>query len=473
MASFKRFAERIARQFTLSDLDPPLAAGSTDRDNPTSSGASPSRKRSLRLPRTPGSTRSTTNKSARNGTAGPGSGTPGSVKYVQKDRSALSSPLLSLFEQEILVDLQVAVQDCVIPAHKAVLASQSPVLRELIKKAEQDQQHGLKKFESMSFDFDDEAKITTIDLNWISSDIAYIIIRFMYSGNALLSDANVIDIFLASNQLKMEELKRKCEDHVSTAISCDSLNLLLQAARHHNAKELEKRCINFFQRNAEVVLKSESLLEIPENLLLSLLCRDFYVSDELFVFDFVMNWGRTQRRLLASGNNLNNKENLPSLAEIVARVMKYVRLISIPKDHLESKVYDAEVVDDDLILEVLFRKLQTGILPPTTTIPSQLADDPDACDPVSGKPLKFFLVPRRGFWKKLNDFPSEAEYAVYLKSVLRPGMLVRAVNAYEQVTQGDVGEFVQYNTGIPPCQVRWQIYGNTYWLFWRDLEIIS
>jgi hypothetical protein len=73
----------------------------------------------------------------------------------------------------------------------------------------------------------------------------------------------------------------------------------------------------------------------------------------------------------------------------------------------------------------------------------------------------------------MADFSSEDAYAAYMKSVLKPGMMLQAVRTYENVNEGDRGEFVQFNSGIPPCQVRWQGYGSTYWLYWRDLIIVD
>lgn len=294
------------------------------------------------------------------------------------------------------------------------------------------------------------------------------IIGFLYSGKIQLSDANVIDVFLASDVLNVKELKYKCEEHVSSFISCDSLQVLLTAAREHNARELEKRCISFFQNNAENVVLSESFLEISESILIDLLCKDFYISNEQVVFEFVVKWGKLKRRHLASKAVKSAESSLPSVEEIVSKVMKYVRLISIPKSALERTVAWAEVVEEELLLEVLFRKLQSGLVYSA----GETYETPDAMDAHS-RPVKFYLKPRKGTWKKFVDFPNEAQYAEYMKSVLRPGMLLKAANDYEQVRRGDVGEFVQFNTGVPPCQIRWQIYGNTYWLHWKDLEIVN
>jgi len=38
---------------------------------------------------------------------------------------------------------------------------------------------------------------------------------------------------------------------------------------------------------------------------------------------------------------------------------------------------------------------------------------------------------------------------------------------------GDVGEFITYNSGTPPCQVRWHGLEGPYWVHWRDIVIVD
>jgi hypothetical protein len=227
-------------------------------------------------------------------------------------------------------------------------------------------------------------------------------------------------------------------------------------------------------------LACESFLDITEELLIDMLCKDFFISNELVVFDFVLKWGKSKNRALAMKAIPNSpvksplhpskriNSSLPTLREILKKVMPFVRLISIPIGPLETKVSQSDVVEEELLLEVLYRKMQNGL----TYSAGETYDTPNALDQ-QGRPVKYYLKPRKGNWKRLIDFDTESQYGEYLKSVLRPGMLLRAVNSYEQIREGDVGEFLQYNTGVPPCQVRWQIYGNTYWLFWKDIELVS
>lgn len=393
----------------------------------------------------------------------------------------ISANLGGLLRQEILSDMILEVYDRhnpqdhrVLYANMAILAAQSVYLRELILLACRDHHLIGESDENMppmsprrsssSMDFEEET-LPRIVLRDVPADAVLQAIMFIYSGSIALSDSNVIDIFLTANMLMLDELKSLCQQHIETAMSCDSLKALLEASRHHEAEELEGKCIQFFQNNVENAIKSKALLGISEELLIDLLCKDFTVSNEVIVFQFTIKWGKRKRWELAQ---LNPGAKVPSLADILMNVMRYVRVISMSKEDIEQIAIPSKVIPQHMLLEVLFVKLQYGLVPP----PKDTIEDPYAVDE-QGHPIKFYLRPRKGKWKTLHDFESETQYAEYLKAELRPGMLLCATNTYEQVEEGDIGTFVQYNTGTPPCQVQWERYGNTYWLHWKDLQIIS
>uniref|UniRef100_A0A8D2L888 Cullin 9 n=1 Tax=Varanus komodoensis TaxID=61221 RepID=A0A8D2L888_VARKO len=73
----------------------------------------------------------------------------------------------------------------------------------------------------------------------------------------------------------------------------------------------------------------------------------------------------------------------------------------------------------------------------------------------------------------LSDFSSRSSYIEYVQENLKPGMMVRMLEDYEEISTGDEGEFRQSNSGMPPVQVLWQSTGRTYWVHWHMVEIIG
>ncbi|XP_036909069.1 cullin-7 isoform X2 [Sturnira hondurensis] len=72
-----------------------------------------------------------------------------------------------------------------------------------------------------------------------------------------------------------------------------------------------------------------------------------------------------------------------------------------------------------------------------------------------------------------SEFASSNAYALYVRDTLQPGMRVRMLDDYEEISAGDEGEFRQSNSGVPPVQVLWGSTGLTYWVHWHMLEILG
>ncbi|XP_005389805.1 PREDICTED: cullin-7 isoform X2 [Chinchilla lanigera] len=76
-------------------------------------------------------------------------------------------------------------------------------------------------------------------------------------------------------------------------------------------------------------------------------------------------------------------------------------------------------------------------------------------------------------FRSRTEFASGNTYALYVRDVLQPGMRVRMLEDYEEISAGDEGEFLRSNSGVPPAQVLWESVGRTYWVYWHMLEILG
>nr|XP_015864568.2 cullin-7 isoform X1 [Peromyscus maniculatus bairdii]XP_015864569.2 cullin-7 isoform X1 [Peromyscus maniculatus bairdii] len=83
------------------------------------------------------------------------------------------------------------------------------------------------------------------------------------------------------------------------------------------------------------------------------------------------------------------------------------------------------------------------------------------------------LIRRSKRFRPPTEFASANTYALYVRDHLQPGMRVRMLENYEEVSAGDEGKFRQSNDGVPPVQVLWESTGRTYWVHWHMLEILG
>eukprot|EP00475_Leptophrys_vorax_P022746 TRINITY_DN3096_c0_g1_i1.p1 TRINITY_DN3096_c0_g1~~TRINITY_DN3096_c0_g1_i1.p1 ORF type:complete len:436 (-),score=93.91 TRINITY_DN3096_c0_g1_i1:77-1384(-) len=279
-------------------------------------------------------------------------------------------------------------------------------------------------------------------------------IEFIYTGEVELTDDIVVDLFTLADQFQIVELKRVCEEHVAVGVSLKSVLVLLCSAKNHTAEQLMGKCVEFFKKNAADVFEQDGFLQLPEDVLVDLLKTDFRLQ-ETKVFNAVVRWGEYQVKKSGGSKTLKQALN---------QVIRQVRFVSIKKDFLRKVVLPLDVLPKEILIDVLMDRIKD---------PTEDKEEDSKDENGNVKILKPWMKSRGRMFKSMADFPSENEYAEYLKAILTQGMLLRAVRTYENVMAGDIGTFVQYNTGIPPCQVNWRGYGNTYWLYWRDLELID
>ncbi|XP_019845780.2 probable E3 ubiquitin-protein ligase HERC2 [Bactrocera dorsalis] len=75
-----------------------------------------------------------------------------------------------------------------------------------------------------------------------------------------------------------------------------------------------------------------------------------------------------------------------------------------------------------------------------------------------------------------KDFPSADQYALYVRGLVCPGMLVRCCRDFEEIKKGDIGTVLKVDTeGLHDLnvQVDWQLHGNTYWVCFVHIELLE
>ena len=87
--------------------------------------------------------------------------------------------------------------------------------------------------------------------------------------------------------------------------------------------------------------------------------------------------------------------------------------------------------------------------------PSSSIFQPQLVDEGPGLPPAQALPSRRRSrrFRPRSEFASGNTYALYVRDALQPGMRVRMLDDYEEISAGDEGKFRQSNNGMPPVQV--------------------
>jgi hypothetical protein len=396
-----------------------------------------------------------------------GSGRRMSVNvYTNDNRKAFLQGLNNLHKSQKLIDCLVSssAPDGVLgaktvikdyPCHKLILAAHSPVLASLIE-------------ETNSFSQDGKLQIT---LEGIPGNILELMLNYMYSGEVSLSDESVVDVFTIANKFGIEDLQQLCEEHVGKHISVETVIPFMLDANLHKATKLNERCQTFLKDHMRELLENhaEQVMHLPKPVLIEILKVDLMRIDETEIFKLVKTWGETRQNLI---KKKFPSAPVPPLKEVLSGLVECIRFVSLPKKFLQKQVLPLDIISEEMMIQILFHKAKDPVyLTYDAVAPTSANGEVSADGTITPEETPLYLRARGNQWKTMEDFQSEEAYATYMKSVLRPGMRIRAIRTYENVLEGDTGEFVQWNAGFPPCQVRWNGYGSTYWLHWRDIVI--
>ena len=153
----------------------------------------------------------------------------------------------NLFNAKLFADVMIKCGDAEFKAHKAILASQSPVFRRMLESDMKEQRTNV-------------IEISDVDQAVISDMLAYI-----YTGCVPHLDALVAELLEVANKYELSELFAMCEDKLKADMKVDNVIELLILADMHNASRLKGTCLNYICLNSAAVLNTSQWKELKKN----------------------------------------------------------------------------------------------------------------------------------------------------------------------------------------------------------------
>ena len=169
----------------------------------------------------------------------------------QEQRKPLEDNVLAgikcLFEDKLLSDVTIKCGDAEFKAHKAILASQSPVFKKMLESDMKEQRTNV-------------IEISDVDQAVISDMLAY-----LYTGSAPHLDTLVKELLNVANKYELSQLFTMCEDNLKAEIAVANVIGLLILADMHSASYLKKACLNYIRHNSATVRSSSQWEELRKN----------------------------------------------------------------------------------------------------------------------------------------------------------------------------------------------------------------
>jgi len=115
-----------------------------------------------------------------------------------------------------------------------------------------------------------ESEISEISIEEVSFFSFMKMVVFMYTGQLDLKDDehvprnnngdlhNLLDILSVADRFIVDRLKHLCEYHLTKLVDSDTVHVLLEESKLHNANQLEEICLHFLRNNDNCAFFNES-----------------------------------------------------------------------------------------------------------------------------------------------------------------------------------------------------------------------
>ncbi|CAI8010682.1 BTB/POZ domain-containing protein 9, partial [Geodia barretti] len=190
----------------------------------------------------------------------------------------LHAALAHIWEEQKFTDVDFLVSGQVVPAHKAVLASQSQY------------------FESMLYGSMREAAMDEVELKDVPVPAFRKVLQFAYTGSLDMENValqSILEVSSVADRFGFVSLKEALGDQLSqNYISLDTVLLLLVHSDIYHLQQLHSSCVAFIENkeNSVKVLQHPSLLHLPMESLAAVISRDTFVAPEIEILRAVQRW---------------------------------------------------------------------------------------------------------------------------------------------------------------------------------------
>ncbi|XP_077364667.1 kelch repeat and BTB domain-containing protein 2 [Festucalex cinctus] len=186
---------------------------------------------------------------------------------------SLLEQLKFFYEQKLLTDVVLLVDDTEFPCHKMVLAACSSYFRAMFM-------GGLS-----------ESKQTHVHLRNVDPATLQIIISYAYTGHLAISDSTVEPLYETACFLQVENALVQCRDYLVKKINPDNCVRMLSIGDLFSCSELKQSAKRMVEHKFPTVYRQDAFLQLSHELLLDVLSSDnLNVEKEETVREAAMLW---------------------------------------------------------------------------------------------------------------------------------------------------------------------------------------
>ena len=160
-------------------------------------------------------------------------------------RSNLQTGLKTLFDRKLFVDVTIKSRDKEFKAHKAVLASQSPVFKAMLSK---------KKGSSV------------VDISEADPKVVSEMLSYLYTGRAPNLDTMTRELLLLASKYEISYLLEMTQKKLKSDINASNVVELLIFATTHDTPSLKKACLTYISLHSAEVMRTSDWNKLENSL---------------------------------------------------------------------------------------------------------------------------------------------------------------------------------------------------------------
>ena len=153
----------------------------------------------------------------------------------------------SLLIDTSFADVTIRCANAEFKAHKAILASQSPVFKKML-------------VSDMK-----EKKTSVIEIPDVDHAVISDMLEYFHTGSAPNLDTYVKELLNIADKYELPQLLAKCEEKLKSELKVDNAIEVLILADMHNAVHLKETCLNYIRHNSAAVQRSSQWKELKKN----------------------------------------------------------------------------------------------------------------------------------------------------------------------------------------------------------------
>ena len=246
----------------------------------------------------------------------------------QTKRPIIKERTTFMFTNELLSDVKFVVpvsnggseSKKVIPAHKFVLATSSPVFFAMLC--------GQMAETTGSIALPDCEYESLLEL-----------FRFMYSDEVNLSGSNVMQVLYLAEKYIVPSLAAKCTKYLRDNLDASNVFCILPPAQKFEDKDLEDRCWDVIEIQTEEAVTSDEFVTLERSLVKAVVKREKLSVKEVELFQAVNRWatGESERQEMTPDGHVKRR----ILGE---EIVKAIRFPSVTQREFATVVFDSYIL---------------------------------------------------------------------------------------------------------------------------------